>query len=157
MRLRYFVIDAQSQIRQVPQSTIEGIWRGAKTLADLNLEIGAELRVITALCDSSLNPRVVFFLRLALDNGAITPQSRQLAYQTVASVISSEGEGNNRSAFAYQIDGWPCDWQRQLAIALDTPAKSLTKIAIGGPLPVSDLMGVSVRESLRYFEKVAGC
>lgn len=70
-------------------------------------------------------------------------------------MISSRGDDVDRSLIEYHASGWPRDWQVQLAVALDCPVKKLDKFALGGPLPVSDLMGVSVPQSLRFFKYVA--
>ena len=47
----------------------------------------------------------------------------------------------------------PSDMPDQLAAALNTPVHKLVKVplAIGGPLPVSLQMDVSVSELLQYF------
>ena len=92
--------------------------------------------------------------RLATANGVVTEAARHLAYQAVTSIIGSNGQDIDRAAFEYQVAGWPADWQTQLAVALDVPCGDLDRVAVGGPLPISDLIGVSVKESLRYFERV---
>lgn len=154
MRLKFFVLDAQSQFQGVSSATVEELWRGRTKVADLPFAIGSELRVISAICDARLRPKVIYFLRLSLWNGRVTEAARQLSYQIVTSVMSSGGEDVDRPVFEYHAAGWPKDWQQQLAVALDVPVHRLDRIALGGPLPVSDLMGTSVRKSLRFFEHV---
>jgi hypothetical protein len=52
-----------------------------------------------------------------------------------------------------QFHGWPADWQRQLAVAVDVPAAELKKIGLGGPLLMSDLWGIPLDEVVHYFEE----
>lgn len=154
MQLRYFVIDKDGRLHKAYRATIERIWSGHRPANRLRCPLGDNLRIVTALCDENLIPQVIFLLRLGLSDGRVTDAARQLAYMTVTSVMAKNGEDSEKSAFEYQVAGWPEDWQSQLAIALDTPVSALDRIAIGGPLPVSDLMGVSVKDSLQFFHRV---
>lgn len=152
MRIRYFVVDTKHQLRRVSQALVEGAWAGRRDTRELAQLTGDDVRLITALCDEQLNPRIVFFMRMTLENGQITQASRELAYQTVTNLATLH---EHTSTCEYHTTGWPEDWQQQLAVALDTPAQAFDRFAIGGPLPVSDLMGISIREVLRYFRDVA--
>ncbi|MFO0948789.1 MAG: hypothetical protein U1D30_23175 [Planctomycetota bacterium] len=154
MQLRYFVIDKDGRLHKAYRATIERIWSGHRPASHLRCQLSDTLRIVTTLCDDNLVPQVVFLLRLALSEGRVTDAARQMAYMTVTSVMAKNGEDSEKSAFEYQVAGWPRDWQSQLAVALDTPVDALDRIAIGGPLPVSDLMGVSVKDSLQFFLRV---
>ena len=153
MKVRYFAIDKAGQLRKAPQAAIEGLWSGDRKADDLPFEIPNDFRLLTALCDENLLPRLIFFLRLNLHRGKITEASRQLSYQTVTHHRPEPLPNANQPALAFQVAGWPTDWQHQLAVALDVPIDSLSNIGIGGPLPASDLLGVSIKGSLKYFEK----
>lgn len=154
MRLRYFVFDNRGTLHLTHRPLVERVWSGRAGVDRFSFEVGDSLRIITALCDDQLVPQVIFLLRLALDGGSVGDEARRKAYSTVTSVVNDEGKDPQRANFQYQVAGWPPDWQRQLAVALDTPIDTLARIAIGGPLPVADLMGVSVNDSLPFFTRV---
>lgn len=154
MQLRYFVMDKTGRLHRVERPVVEAVWSGQRTVDKFRFHVGDNLRIISTLCDDDLVPQVVFLLRLAVTDGKIDDAARQVAYSTVTSVMNNNGEDTDKSAFEFQVAGWPIDWQRQLAVALDTPVDTLGRIAIGGPLPVSDLMGVSVTDSLQFFVRV---
>ena len=151
MNLQYFVVDAQQQLWKTPASMVEGFWCGSRTARDFKYPLASELRVVTALCDRTLEPRILFFLRLELTDGVIAAHSRQLAYQSVRTPNQDSERILRNYALAYQANGWPQNWPHQLAVALDTPVRNLRRVAIGGPLPVADLLGVSVVESIAVF------
>lgn len=152
MRLRFFVVDDADRLHAVAATRIEAVWNGSKTVDSLGVHASEDLPVLTALCDENLVPRLVFFLRLATRDGSVTPAARDLAYQAVTIFIKDSDDDGGQEAFAHQLQGWPHDWRRQLAVALDVPATALDRISVGGPLPVADLMGVGVKQSLRFFE-----
>jgi len=146
----YFVADQDDQFRRVPTDAVEALWEGRGGINDLGCEPGEALRLISVLIDEDLNPLVIFFMRLDLDDGEITPQSRLEAYEAV----TSRGPKFSSPAAQKQFIGWPSDWPRQLAVALDTPLAGLNRIALGGPLLMSDLWGVPVEKVVEYFEGV---
>jgi hypothetical protein len=152
MQRIYFVADRQDQLRRVPTEAVEALWEGREGIDALGCKPGPTLRLISVIVDEDLNPFVIFFMRLELDNGEITPESRLEAYDAV----TSRGPKLQSPAAQKQFLGWPADWPRQLAVALDTPVAALNRIALGGPLLMSDLWGVPVEKVVEYFEGVSG-
>ena len=152
MHLRYFVTDVEGQLRRVPAAAAEAVWSGQADAADLDVMLGGELRLVTALIDEDLNPVMTFFLKLDVDGGRITEDSRLSALE---SITAAHGRRLANPDQRRQFQGWPRDWRRQLAVALDVPAARLTKLGLGGPLVMSDLWGVSLETVMNYFEKAA--
>lgn len=151
MLIRYFVADQSNTLWRVPAEDVERLWRGESTIRELKLTIGSELRIVTVLCDDRLLPRICFFARLELEDGAIDYQSRVDVYEAVGNRYARRYD---HPAAKRQFAGWPSDWQRQLAVALDIPAKQLQRIGVGGPLVMADLWGISMDKVLEYFEEV---
>lgn len=152
MRLRFFVIDQHDRLHKAFRTAVEGMWTGQRSSSQWRFPLHHDLRIVTVVCDNDLTPQTVCFLRLGITEGQVTEAARQLAYQSIASNCKKEYDCPSLS---YQLAGWPKDWKTQLAVAMDVPVQHLQRVAIGGPLPVSDLLGVSVNESLRYFEQIA--
>lgn len=150
MQRIYFVADREDQFRRVPIEAVEALWEGREDVASLDCDPGESLRLISVLIDEDLNPLVIFFMRLDLDDGEITAESRLEAYEAV----TARGSKFTSPAAQKQFLGWPSDWPRQLAVALDTPLSGLNRIALGGPLLMSDLWGVPVEKVVEYFEGV---
>lgn len=150
MQRIYFVADRQDQFRRVPTESVEALWEGREGIKALGCDPGETLRLVSVLIDEDLNPLVIFFMRLDLDSGEITAESRLEAYDAV----TARGPKFSSPAAQKQFLGWPSDWPRQLAVALDTPIASLNRIALGGPLLMSDLWGVPVEKVVEYFEGV---
>lgn len=153
MNLRYFVIDVDGQLRRVPTAAAEAVWAGQADAGELDVMLGSELKLVSALIDEDLNPVMIFFLRVDLDRGAITEESRLAALEAIT---AGQGRRLADQRQRRQFEGWPDDWRRQLAVALDTPAASFTKLGLGGPLVLSDLWGVSLDTVMAYFEKAVG-
>jgi hypothetical protein len=150
MQRIYFVVDRQDELCRVETEAVEALWEGRGGTTALGCDPGETLRLISVLLDEDLNPQVVFFLRLDLDRGEITPESRLEAYDAV----TARGAKFSSPAAQKQFVGWPADWPRQLAVATDTPVAALNRIALGGPLLMSDLWGVPVEKVVEYFEGV---
>jgi hypothetical protein len=148
--VRYFVVDRDEQVRPVDKQALEDVWHGRRTSAALRQPLGDTLRVISVLCDEKLLPRLCFFMRLDLADGAITDESRLQAYE--AATLHYKRRYDHPTA-RRQLSGWPADWLQQLAVVLDAPAAQLRRIAIGGPLLMSDLWGIPVEKILDYFEQ----
>lgn len=151
MRLRYFVVDRAGQLRKVSQAALEGLWSRNRSSNDLGCTLGKDMRIVTVLCDEALLPKACYLLRVTLDGGAVCEQSRLQACEAVLENLADEPQ---HPEAVYQLAGWPYDWRRQLAIAMDVPIADLPPIGIGGPLLISSLLNLSVRSSLRYFEQV---
>ena len=152
MTLRYFVVDVDGQLRRVPPEAAEAVWAGQEDAGELDVMLGSELKLVTALIDDGLDPVMTFFLRADLDRGAITEESRIAALEAVT---AGHGRRLSDPLQRRQFEGWPDDWRRQLAVALDTPAKRFTKLGLGGPLVLSEMWGVPMGTVMGYFEKAA--
>ena len=150
MKRIYYVADSDDQFRRVETESVEALWEGQESTRVLGCDPGDVLRLISVLIDDDLNPLVIFFMRLDLDEGEITAESRLEAYDAV----TTRGPKFANPAAQKQFLGWPSDWPRQLAIALDTPLANLNRIALGGPLLMSDLWGVPVDKVVEYFDGV---
>ena len=150
MTLRYFVVDVDGQLRRVPSEAAEAVWAGHADAGDFDAMLGSELKLVTALIDDDLNPVMTFFLRVELDRGRITEESRIAALEAIT---AGHGRRLSDPAQRRQFEGWPDDWRRQLAVALDTPAKQFTKLGLGGPLVLSEMWGVPMGTVMGYFER----
>ena len=150
MHLSYFVTDSTRQLRRVPREALEAYWRKAGALDELGCAVDDELRLITVLSDDEFAPVVCYFARFDLEGGRITDDSRVAAYEAMT---SRHRRRYDHPAAQAQFTGWPADWQRQLAVALDVPAAALTKLGLGGPLLMSDLWGIPLEKVLEYFEE----
>ena len=154
MQIRYFVADVEDRLHRVPGRAAEGLWLGRVTADELEFALGGELRVVTVLVDDDLEPVMTFFLRLDLDRSEVTDESR---LDALDAATAEHGERFSHPAQQRQLDGWPTDWRRQLAVALDVPPHRLGRTGTGGPLVMCDLWGVPLDEVLEYFEAaVAG-
>jgi len=151
MNLVYFVIDEENQLRRVETEAVEGVWEGRMGTSALGYELPDELRLVSILIDDDLNPIVCFFLRLDLDGEEITDETRLDAYEAVT---ARHQQQLSHPAAQRQLQGWPTNWPQQLAVALDVPVMEINRIAIGGPLLMSDLWGVPVAKVVEYFEDV---
>ncbi len=153
MLLRYFVVDAEDQFQFAGRKAVENVWRGKNSAASLGYPTGEQLRIVSVLCDEErLAPKVIFFLRTELEGGRITDKSRFDAYEAMT---KHHRRRYDSEAAQRQLAGWPQDWQRQLAVALDAPAVELRRIGVGGPLLMADLWGYSIDRILDYFERAA--
>ena len=152
MTLRYFVVDVDGQLVRVPTAAAEAVWGGQADAGDLDVILGSELKLISSLIDEDLNPVMTFFLRVDLDRGAITEESRMALLEAIT---ADHGRRLSDPRQRRQFEGWPDDWRRQLAVALDVPAAQLVKLGIGGPLILSDLWDVPLSTVMAYFEKAA--
>ncbi|QDT39081.1 hypothetical protein [Stratiformator vulcanicus] len=150
MNLVYFVVDLHGQLRRVPTDAAEAVWESRSGTNVFDVAIGEELRMVSALVDVDLDPVVCFFMKLDVDGEEITDESRLDAYEAVT---AKHAHRNDHPAAQRQLEGWPSDWQTQLAVALDVPVAGLKRIAIGGPLLMSDLWGVPVSRVVEYFEE----
>ena len=150
MQLWYFVFDRDQQLRRVSREAMEALWERRCTAGDLGCEVEGELRLISVLVDHDLMPIVCYFVRLALDQGRITSESKIEAFEAMS---NQQRRRYDHPSAHRQFAGWPPDWQRQLAVALDVPAKQLNKLGLGGPLLMSELWGVPLEKVIAYFEE----
>ncbi len=149
MQLVYFVVDREQQLRPVPRAIMEGLWKGRRTATDLGCDIGEELRLISVVRDETFEPKMCFFVRLELENGLVRRESRLEAYEAMSKPSRRRYDS---PAARRQFRGWPDDWQTQLAVALDVPARELRRVGLGGPLLMADLWGIPIEKVLEYFE-----
>jgi hypothetical protein len=153
MQLCYFVLDCRGTLHRVPRQAVEGLWRSEHAAGVLDVPLAEELRLITVLVDENLLPVVCYFVRFRLKGGLITAESRHEAYDAMT---ARHQRRYDHPAAQRQFKGWPADWQRQLAVALDVPAALLKKLGLGGPLLMSDLWGIPIDRVVQYFEEAAG-
>ena len=158
MQVRFFHVESNN-VQQADQSRVLGAWKRRKPW---NQSRGKQvLKLITVVCDDRLHPVHVYLLNLSLDDGWVTEESRR---DSVDLITAEErwGGGNNKQRAAWiaalkkYVREMPPDMGSQLAMALDVPVWEVMKVplGVGGPLPVSLQMGVSVPELLRYFDPV---
>ena len=146
MKLYYFVVDARAQLRRVSDAELRGLWQGRRTAAALGCPTGNELRLVSVLCDDDLLPQKIFLLRLPLSAGRFTREN----YLTLQ-IFSRPDCVTPREVIAHHTAGWPSDFFRQLAVALDVPRKDLdVPLGIGGPLLTAAALKLSPKQALRY-------
>ena len=158
MKLRFFHVESDI-VHRANRSRVLGAWERRKPWDQSS---GKQvLKLITVVCDDRLHPVHVYLMKLALDDGWITDESRR---DSVELVTSEErwGGGNKKQRAAWiaalkdNIRDMPTDMATQVAVALDVSVSEVMKVplGVGGPLPVSLQMGVSVPELLHYFDPV---
>ncbi len=146
MKLRYFLVDRLGQLRKVTRARIDDLWHGRSGADALGAPAGSELRLISVLCDADLQPRHIYFLRLPLVQGRFTEES----YLTLQAFARPDCVTPQES-LDYHLDGWPRDFLRQLAVALDVPVAALdVPFDVGGPLLLAAALRVSPALAVRY-------
>lgn len=146
MKLRYFIVDGEGQIRKASSATMDELWEGRVRAEGLGSPGKTELRLISVLCDDELQPHIVYLLRVPLTDGRCTAES-QLTLQ----IFSMRDCVTSREVVQHHGSGWPRDLRRQLAIALDVPLNRLrVPMRIGGPLYLAAAMGVRPHQAVPY-------
>ena len=148
MKLRYFVIDDQGQLRKARKAAVEGLWEGTCKADAFGCRDGSELRLVSVVCDRKLIPQKIYLLRLPLTQGQFT-QENYLTLQifTMPDCVTPHEVAKHHGG------GWPSDFLRQLAIALDIPlARLQVPVRIGGPLLLAAALRVTPDEALRYLK-----
>jgi hypothetical protein len=146
MRVRYFLVDACGQLRKVSQVSVEGLWEGDLRADSLGCPLANELRLVTVVCDDRLLPRKCYVLRLPLTGGRFTEEN----YLTLR-IFARPDCVTDRELFEHHTEGWPRDFFRQLAVALDVAVARLqVPLAVGGPLFLAAAMRLTPQEALRY-------
>jgi hypothetical protein len=146
MKLRYFVVDPAGQLRKVPKSAIDGLWKGCYRADQLGGAAGNELRLVSILCDRHLLPRKIYLLRLPLSDGWFTE-----ANLLTLRIFSRPDCVTPKEVIAHHTAAWPADFFRQVAVVLDVPVASLSvPLGIGGPLFTAAKLRVTLRQALRY-------
>ena len=148
MKLRYLVVDAQGRLILMPRASIEALWRGRATAAQLGAGASNEIRLVSVLCDRRLLPHKIFLLRLPLTAGQFTKDN----YLTLR-VFTMPDCVTPREMIEHHTDGWPADFYTQLAVALDVPRARLdVPLGVGGPLMMAAALRVTPREAIRYLK-----
>jgi hypothetical protein len=146
MKIRYLFVNRLGQLIKVRRSLVEGLWKGDLAATDLGSLGQNELRLVSVLCDEQLLPRKVFLLRLPLSKGRFTKEN----YLTLQ-IFSRPDCVTPREVIAHHTAGWPRDFFRQLAVALDVTRHHLeVPLGIGGPLLMAAAMKLSPKQTLRY-------
>lgn len=149
MKLDYYIVDEQGQFRRCSRSDVESLWQGNCRIGKINERLTDELQIVTVVRDEQLHPVMCFFSKLKLSDGQITDESKLELYEAIT---TRKKNRYDHPASQRQFEGWPKNWRTQLAVALDVPVSQLHRVALGGPLPLSDLWGMSVDKIVEYFE-----
>ena len=146
MKLRYLYVDRHGQLTVIRRAQVEALWQGrlgADALSGPDLH---ELRLVSVLCNARLIPQKIFLLRLPLTDGHFTRDN----YRTLRS-FSMPSRVTAHEMFVHHSEGWPSDFFRQMAVALDVSLSTMqVPMGVGGPLFVAAALRVSPREALRY-------
>ncbi len=146
MKLRYLGVDRRGQLTLVRRAWVEALWRGEARAAALGCGTAGELRLVSVLCDDRLLPEKIYLLRLPLTGGIFTREN----YRTLRS-FSMPSRVTARELFHHHTGGWPNDFFRQLAVALDVPRAALdVPLGIGGPLLMAAALRVPPRQAVRF-------
>ena len=153
----FFSVESYS-VQQANQRRVLGAWERRKPWDQSSGK--QALKLITVVCDR-LHPVHIYLLKLSLDDGWITEESRR---DSVRFITAAErwGGGTRKqravwvTALKEHVRAMPSDMSTQVAAAMEIPVWELMKapLGIGGPLPVSLDMGVSVNELLMYYDPV---
>ena len=153
MNLNFYIVDQDGQLRRTPREAVEDCWHGRAEVDVLGYPVGDELRLVTVLCNDDLEPIVTYFVRLDVESGRITDESKLQAFEAMRTRHRRRYDNDTAQR---QFRGWPPDWQRQLAVALDVLPARLKRIGLGGPLLMSEIWGVPLEKVISYFEEAAG-
>jgi hypothetical protein len=146
MKLRYFVVDPFGQLRKVSRAAIEGLWNGCYRADLLGGSIGNELRLVSVLCDRRLLPKKIYLLRVPLSEGWFTE-----ANLLTLRIFSRPDCVTPNEVVQHHTAGWPGNFFRQLAVALDVPVSSMdVPLGVGGPLFTAAKLRVTLRQAVRY-------
>ena len=148
MKLRYFVLDAQGQLRKTRKQAVKDLWEGRVQADALGSDARNELRLVSVICDDHLFPRKMYVLRVPLIDAVFTEASRLTLH-----LFSQPDCVTPAECTEHHMDGWPRDFFRQMAIALDVTLDAMdVPMAVGGPLFVAAALRVTPREAVRYLQ-----
>lgn len=146
MKLRYLRVGRDGQLTLVRRAWVEALWRGRRRATDRHGAGGGELRLVSVLCDGRLLPQKIYLLRLPLTDGVFTREN----YRVLRSFAMPSRVTANE-LFDHHSAGWPDDFFRQLAVALDVPRADLdVPLGIGGPLLMAAALRVAPRHAVRF-------
>ena len=148
MKLRYLIVDQAGQLVLTPRAQVEALWNGDVPADLLGSESLTELRLVSVLSDKKLRPRKIYLLRVPLSNG----EFRKENYLTLK-IFSRSDCVTPKEVVDHHTEGWPKDFFRQLAVALDVPRRDLEiPLGIGGPLLTAAAMSVTPKQAMRYLK-----
>jgi hypothetical protein len=146
MKLRYFVVDRYGRLQKASQARVRRLWEGDLAADALGCPASNELRLVSLVCDDDLLPEKVYVLRLPLTAGRFTTESRLTLH-----LFSRPDCVTPTELVQHHTEGWPADFFRQLAVALDVPLAALkVPLGVGGPLFLAAAMQLTPRQALRY-------
>ena len=146
MKLRYLGVDGRGQLRKVSQAAVKGLWEGRRRAEALGCPSCNELRLVSVVCDDDLLPQRLYLLRLPLMQGKFTEESYLTLRLFAQPDCVTPGE-----LVQHHTAGWPVDFFRQLAVALDVPVAWLkVPLGVGGPLFLAAALRLTPRQALRY-------
>jgi len=148
MKLRYLIVDQAGQLLLVKRALVEALWNGDIPAGLLGSESLSELRLVSVITDAKLRPRKIYLLRVPLSHG----EFRKENYLTLK-IFSRSDCVTPKEVIHHHTAGWPKDFFRQLAVALDTPRRDLeVPLGIGGPLLMAAAMSVTPKQALRFLK-----
>jgi hypothetical protein len=139
-RVRYFHL-VDDRLERLAQQRVFDAWAARKPWDDTRGD--HEVRLVEAVFDDADRLARVDFIRIAVRDGWITPETRSRA----ARAKMSDQDGPEA---AYHLEGWPMTIRSQLAVALDSILMGVRQGA-GGLLAMSEQLGVPVRDLLRRY------
>lgn len=146
MKLRYFVLDAQGQLRKARKAAVKDLWEGRVQADTLGCGVPNELRLVSVVCDDDLLPKKLYVLRVPLIDGAFTQECWMTLHLFTQPDCVTPAE-----CAEHHMEGWPRDFFRQMAVALDVPLAAIhVPMGVGGPLFVAAALRVTPQEALRY-------
>lgn len=146
MKVRYFVVGVGNQLAKVSHAAVRALWDGTRGAQSLGVATEHEMRLVSVLCNSQLQPRSLYVLRVPLSDGMLTEAGR-LALQAFArpDCVTPQELVEHHTA------GWPRDFFPQLAVALDVPVAQLkVPLGVGGPLLLAAALHVTPAQAVRY-------
>lgn len=151
MKSYYFVVDDSQQLHRVFRTAVEKLWNGHRNVNQWNFKISESARILTVLCDDDDLPFGTYFMRLQLKDGAVPAYARDSVCQAV-DLFGKQDLSN--PVLRYQYEGWPENCKHQLAVVMDLPILHFKTIGLGGPLPISNILNISLDECLDTFEEM---
>jgi hypothetical protein len=160
MKLRFFYLDEGDRLHKVAQRHMEAAWWDERPWDD---SAGTKLlRIITVICDDKLRPLSCFVMRLSVQGGRLTEESRCeaiTAFQSgMGNILSGAPMPTELPLIDEQLEGWPetDTLFQQLAVALDVPIRLVPPLRFGGPLVTAAQLRVSIQQALAYYAEGAG-
>jgi hypothetical protein len=106
-KVRYFYLDELGRLHKVAQRHMEAVWYNERPWDDAK---GTKLlRVISFICDDDFRPRHGFAMRVRIEEGRLTKESRNEAIAAVQSGMPSllEPAPTEFLLIDKQLESWP--------------------------------------------------